>query len=113
MGYIKHNAIICTTWKKEDATEAQAMAKKLLSENESNGAGLVSELVEYAANVGYSFFIAPDGSKEGWEPSCNFDESRNKFLNWLDESDNYCEYVEVCFGGDDEHDTIERSSIGN
>ena len=56
-----------------------------------------------------SFFIAPDGSKEGWATSDNGDNARKEFLDWLLKSDNYCDYVEVIFGGDDEHERIVRS----
>jgi hypothetical protein len=110
MGYIKHNAIVCTTWKQEDAVEAQRMAKKLFAEYEEGSEKLVSELVEYIVNDGYSFFIAPDGSKEGWETSNNCDKAREKFLDWLHKADNYCDYIEVRFGGDDDHNTIERTN---
>ena len=53
--------------------------------------------------------LAPDGSKEGWEDSNQCDNARKDFLDWLRESDNYCDYVEIRFGGDDEHEDIVRS----
>ncbi len=31
-----------------------------------------------------SFFVAPDGSKEGWSESQNGDEAREKLTLWLD-----------------------------
>jgi hypothetical protein len=109
MGYIKHNAIVCTTWKEEDAVEAQLKAKEIFESKRKGSSQLISELVEYIVNGGYSFFIAPDGSKEGWEDSKQCDDARKDFLDWLKESDNYCDYVEIRFGGDDEHENIVRS----
>ena len=109
MGYIKHDAIICTTWKKEDADEAQKKAIEILEKNKEGSGSLVSEMVEYIINGGYSFFIAPDGSKEGWDDSNVCDNARKDFLDWLSKSENYCDYIEVRFGGDDEHEGITRS----
>ena len=110
MGYIKHNAIVCTTRKKEDAIEAQQMAKKLFAKHEDGADKLVSELVEYIVNSGYSFFIAPDGSKEGWGTSDNCNEARKEFLDWLQTADNYCDYIEVTFGGDGKFSNIDRTN---
>ena len=56
------------------------------------------------------FFIAPDGSKEGWGTSNSCDKARSEFLDWLSSSDNYCDYIEVMFGGDGEHEHITRSN---
>lgn len=113
MGYIKHNAIVCTAWRKEDAIEAQQMAKKLFNEHEKGSEILVSELIGYIINEGYSFFIAPDGSKEGWSTSDNCDKAREKFLDWILKENNYCDYIEVRFGGDDDDNSIERSNGTN
>jgi len=106
MGYIKHNAIICTAWNKESVIEAKDKAKEIFSSNQEGSSCLVSEIVEYIVNEGYSFFIAPDGSKEGWDDSNNCDTSRKEFTEWLDNSDNYCDYIEVRFGGDDDDNKI-------
>ena len=43
----------------------------------------------------------PDGSKEGWEESVEGDRRRAEFLKWIAESDVWCDWVEVIFGGDD------------
>lgn len=42
MGYIKHNAIVCTTWKKEDAIEAQQKAKGIFESNRKGSSQLIS-----------------------------------------------------------------------
>ena len=45
--------------------------------------GLVSEVVPTRRNGGGSFFIAPDGSQEGWEESDRGDQQRDVFVRWL------------------------------
>jgi len=68
------------------------------------GAG--KRIVKGMINSQSSFFIAPDGSKEGWETSQECDEMREQFAEWLKEKGRRCEYVEVRFGGDDDDDYI-------
>lgn len=109
MGTIKHNAIVCTTWSKKDAIEARQKAKEIFEAKREGNGELVSELIEYIVNGGYSFFIAPDGSKEGWQRSNQCDDAREEFLDWLRKSENHCDYIEIRFGGDNEHQYIVRS----
>jgi hypothetical protein len=76
---------------------------------------LVSDLLTGIANEQYTFFIAPDGSKEGWPPSNDCDDAREEFLNWLRDSKFSVDYVQVVFGGDYESENegprIDRSKI--
>lgn len=95
MGYIKHNAIIITGWDDDYLEEAHTKAKEIFNDR------LVSEIVKGMINGQSSFFIAPDGSKEGWETSQECDEMREKFTEWMKEKCRRCNYVEVRFGGDD------------
>lgn len=118
MGYIKHNAIIVTSWQDDKLLESRNKAIEIFEEYFSDepivkpyGGKLVSEIIPGLTNGQSSFFIAPDGSKEGWETSNNGDIARKEFCKWLDsQEDNYCEYIEVRFGGDDHHNTIVRSN---
>jgi hypothetical protein len=116
MGYIKHNTIIVTGWQNEKVLESRNKAIEIFGKNfdqEPNvkGGELVSEIIEGVANGQLSFFIAPDGSKEGWKTSQNGDDARREFCNWLNsDSSNYCEYVEIRFGGDDDEISIVRSN---
>ena len=116
MGYIKHHTIVVTGWQDEKIKEAHLKAKEVFEKNfESEpyekpfASRLVSEIIQGLTNGQSSFFIAPDGSREGWATSDNGDNARKEFLDWLLKSDNYCDYVEVIFGGDDEHERIVRS----
>lgn len=102
MGYIRHNAIIATTW------QAQA----------------VEGLVEYARSIGAEALvggevtngyatacITPDGSKEGWQTSAEGDKRRAKIKRWMAEHDDfYFEWCEVAYGSDDGNAEITDSA---
>jgi hypothetical protein len=111
MGYIKHNAAIITSTRESDIELAHAKAKELYTEGEM--AQLVGEIIPGLVNGQYSFFIAPDGSKEGWDHSDTHDAVRNKYLDWLFQERVErirVDYVDVRFGGDDEGgDYVSRS----
>jgi hypothetical protein len=79
MGYIAHNAIVVTSYDYKSIVAAQQKAFAIF------GFSLVSSLVASSANSYQSFFVAPDGSKEGWETSDQGDQKREKFREWLDE----------------------------
>jgi hypothetical protein len=102
MGYVKHNAIIVTSWD-EKIKKVHAKALSIFDGD------LVSEIVFGKTNGERGFFITPDGSKEGWDTSEECDVSRKSFLDWLRDSDYCCDYIEVRFGGDDDSETIVRS----
>lgn len=94
MGYIKHNAIIVTGWQPVAMNEAIQKAISLSLP--------ISELIDSPVNGYASFFIAPDGSKEGWQDSLAGDDARNKFIDWMkSKSDFYLDWAEVRYGGDE------------
>lgn len=114
MGYIKHHTIVVTGWGDSIKAAHKKAIEVFIEQNRNDpfaipGGRLVSEIISGLSNGQDSFFIAPDGSKEGWDTSENCNDARNEFLNWIDESDSYCEYIEVIFGGDDEYQEILRS----
>lgn len=45
---------------------------------------LVSEIKESVINKYWSFCVFPDGSKEGWEESDEYDKRRDLFVKWLE-----------------------------
>jgi hypothetical protein len=107
MGYIAHNAIICTAWDEKRLKVARDQAVSIFG-------GTVSEIVSSPINGYKSFFVAPDGSKEGWYDSDKGDEKREEFCRWLDNewsnSDLWIDYVGVRYGGDEpEHACIEKN----
>jgi hypothetical protein len=77
MGYNIHHTISVTSWSKELLHEAHDFAV-------STGAQ-VSDVVDSEINGVFSFFVAPDGSKEGWETSDLGDKRRKQIKTWLRE----------------------------
>jgi hypothetical protein len=115
MGYMKHNAVVVTSW---DVEAIDAIHKKAIeifdkkfegSAFVRKGSLLVSPLIDGITNSQMSFLIAPDGSKEGWSDSDLAQEARDEFMNWAVQSGYYCDYIEIRFGGDDDDETILRS----
>ena len=115
MGYIKHNTIVVTSWQDEHIIKSREKAVEIFNKHFENdihdkGEKLISQVVNGLVNGYCSFFIAPDGSKEGWDTSDNGDRAREEFIDWLNnDEDNYCDYVEIVFGGDDGYEKILRS----
>jgi len=117
MGYLKHHSIVVTGWDSEKVKEAHQKAKEIFEKkfsiepfNLPFGTRIISNILDGLMNDQTSFFIAPDGSKEGWKTSDNGDEARKEFVDWL-KVQNACDYVEVVFGGDDDEEKIIRSSV--
>jgi hypothetical protein len=76
MGYIKHHAIVVTSWNDALIVEAHAKAVEYCR--------LVTPLSETGVNGYRSFLIAPDGSKEGWGDSDLGDAEREAFIRWAE-----------------------------
>ena len=104
MGYIKHHAIVVTSFDDALAKEAHKKAEKL--------GNTTTEVVESPVNGYYSFLIVPDGSKEGWPESDEGDVSRQRFIAWAiqqryDDGSSALDVVEVMY--DEENRTgVER-----
>jgi hypothetical protein len=105
MGYILHHTIVVTHWEKE---KIESLHKKALELFEGK---LVSNIVDSAINSNYSFFIAPDGSKEGWDASDMYNKKRDQLKELLTSKEyHYCRWVELHFGGDnDECDILDSN----
>ena len=96
MGTIRHHAIVVTFGNYTDAAKAHKLAKDLFTSQ-------VSGVIGPVTNGYFSFFIGPDGSKEGWRESNSLNARRAWFLNLLEdlrESGAHSEYVEVSYGAD-------------
>lgn len=102
MGYIRHHSIVVTGIS-EYIAEARNKAIEIFS-------GLVSGIIPSICNGYESFFIAPDGSKEGWSDSNEGDLKRDGFIEWLETADgvSYCEFY---YGDDEGKSKILRHSI--
>ena len=96
MGYIRHHAIV-VTGNEEDIIPAHQLAKVVFGD-------LVSNIVPSIINGYQSFFIAPDGSKEGWFYSGIGDENRDNFINNVEN----VSYAELYYGDDNRQSEVTR-----
>lgn len=109
MGYMRHHAIICTSCLPGYLEEARRVACEIFNGN------LVTEMVRGMTNNYHSFCVMPDGSKENWETSNEYDGRRAAFIERL--RDQYFAdgsapvvWAEVQFGDDDLKTMCLRSS---
>lgn len=75
----------------------------------------VSDVVASKGNIYKSFFIASNGSKEGWGDNDIGDTSRTTFIKWIEgqaysDGSNSISYCEIAYGIDDEDVNIEHSN---
>jgi len=106
MGYMRHHAIVVTSWDKRSINTAHQKAKELFE-----GILEISNITSEVTNGYRSFLIPPDGSKEGWGTSDLGNEARNAFINWLkSQNNNYCDYAEVSFADEYGYNKLLRSS---
>jgi hypothetical protein len=109
MGYIRHHAIIVTSGIDELIEAAHEQARACFTAEQ------VSPIAESPVNGYRSFFVAPDGSKEGWEASAMGDGQRDEFVGWLNrqrygDGSTSLRWVEVQYGDDNDETKIVRDS---
>ena len=105
MGYIKHHAIVVTSYDKGKCEAAHGYAASLFDTQ-------VTPLLLSPVNGFYSFFIGPDGSKEGWIDSDRGDGRRADFINYIydqrfEDNSNALSYAEFYYGEDNGRAAIE------
>lgn len=98
MGYIRHHSIVVTSYG-ETTKLAHDKAKEIFGAN-------VSEIVNSNINGYQSFFVAPDGSKEGWEESEQGDKDRALFIQFIEQQkyendSNSISFAELFYGDDE------------
>jgi hypothetical protein len=104
MGYMRHDAIVVTSWKREALDAAAQKARDL-------GLEVVGPSAEVTNGIA-TFLVCPDGSKEGWDESDEFDAKRSQFLAHLN-SERYVDnssclsWVALGYGSDDREAVIE------
>jgi len=97
MGYMLHHAIIITGTNIDHLGIVRTFA--------INKGNHCSETVKGTINDQFSFFVAPDGSKEGWNESDEADLSRKYLKDFLDNNLNlYVNAIEIQFAGDNHDD---------
>jgi len=112
MGYMCHHAVVVTSWSEAALKEAHAKAIELFKSvpidihREKGKPCLVSPIVPGIVNGYASFFVAPDGSKEGWDESNKGDKAREALIEFLrskayDDGSSNIQYAEVQFGDEE------------
>jgi hypothetical protein len=110
MGYIRHNAIVVTSWEKDNIEKAHTKATKMFGR-------LVTNITEETISGYRTFLIAPDGSKEGWDYSDKHDDLRAKYklflktLTYEDGSSNI-NCVEVWYDENGESGIVQEANNG-
>lgn len=106
---MRHHAFVVTSYNEREAQKAHAKALGLF------GLDRVTTVMTSPSNAYYSFFVGPDGSKEGWPESDKGDELRAAFIEWLREQ--YFEdgsspyfWAEVQYGDDEDEAKLCGSS---
>ena len=98
MGYIRRHTIAITGTYGDYIEKAHAFAQ---------GTGAqVSSIMQAPINNERTFYVLPDGSKEGWSESIEGDRRREKIVEYLksfayDDGSNPIAWVEVFYGDDD------------
>lgn len=105
MGYIRHHGIAVTSWNDELIKKAHEKATQIFKSR-------TSSIIKSDVNRYQSFFIAPDGSKEGWGESDIGDVQRKTFKDWINEQayedgSNSLSFCEFFYGDDNGESLIE------
>lgn len=99
MGYIRHHAIILTHYDRAEIDDARRFAE-LCNLNPT-------PVSESPYNGYLTFFIPPDGSKEGWSQSNDGNEERKRLKQFIRKRHQYMDWTEISYGGDDGHSLVE------
>jgi len=110
MGYMRHHMIVVTSYDERLIISAHSRATDLFTQDDWRGRTVagVTPIMTSPVNGYYTFFVAPDGSKEGWEDSDRGDRSREELVNWLEaqrfeDRSRPLKWAVVQYG-DDDHD---------
>jgi len=116
MGYMRHHAIIITG---SDYPESKKLIKKVHRMSKDRAidyigtSKIVSPLIYSPINGYISFFIAPDGSKEGWQSSELGNSMRDGIIDFIDsfaygDGSSCISYTEVFYGDEGRKSKVER-----
>jgi hypothetical protein len=101
MGYIRHHAIVVTSWDLEKIRQALVVLNMIASKQAVGP--FISPVNSY-----HTIMMIPDGGKERWPNSDNGDEARAKFVSWLKAHDHYYRWAEIQYGDEDSDNRMLR-----
>jgi len=107
MRNIQHHVLIITCNDRNTLELIRQKAAELFKTymEASSGSKLLTEIKESLINNYFTFFIIPDGSKEGYDASDDGDIIRQKLIEHLKTviaaTEFHLSYAELAFGGDD------------
>ncbi len=100
MGYMVHHTIVLTSWDDKLLRKTWRKAREIFA----NTNCYITNLTPIVVNNNHSYFIAPDGSKRGWEASQRGFEARKEFIAYLKELKPYPPDWALIQYGDEEGD---------
>lgn len=107
MGYMVHHMIVVTSYHLELVQRAHARAREIFCvPRMAAGKHMqVTDILTSPVNHYYTFFVPPDGSKEGWSDSEDGDARRALFITWLnaqrfEDGSTSLKWAEVQYGDD-------------
>lgn len=116
MRNIRHHSIIVTVNDKGTLEELRKKISEVYVKNmeAKNGFLLISPTIPSLINNFFSFFIAPDGSKEGYDASDDADRVRKLVIELLKkyqpkDSNVIVNFVELSYGDDNEASKVLES----
>jgi len=104
MGYMLHHTIVVLTGNRATVVGLHKIATNL---------GLCPSYIhESMVNEYYSFFIPPDGSKEGWPESNAMDKAREEFIREIKSLGWQASWFHAEFAGDDrQYNILDHSGL--
>lgn len=117
MGYMRHHMIVVTSCDDLQIQEAHAKAMEIFSWANmglvNQGIVGVTPIFTSPVNHYHTFFVPPDGSKEGWSDSEDGDTGRALFVEWLNaqryEDGSTClKWAEVQYGDEEQDNRVLR-----
>ena len=107
MGYMVHHMIVVTSYDEQLIKKAWNRACDIfcLAKHPLGGADQVTDIMMSPVNHYYTFFVPPDGSKEGWSDSEDANARREEFISWLnaqrfEDGSTSLKWAEVQYGDD-------------
>ena len=99
MGTVQNDVIIVTGYG-EFIRSAEKTAREIFNVTALGyiSKDIVTPIMWHIINQEGTFMVAPDGSKEEWHLSEEFDNRRKEYINWLKTNSSGLDWVHVTYG---------------